>query len=106
MKRPTAVNPTDILKNSRISLYTDTCRAFVGEEEVNLTITEFKLLACLLKNKGTTLSRDDLLSAVWGESYQGTERTVDTHVQRLRSKLAMGGYLIRTVRGSGYRLEQ
>ncbi len=105
MNRPTVVNPTDVLKNSRISLHPDTCQAFVGKKKVTLTITEFKLLACLLKNKGTTLSRDDLLSRVWDESYQGMERTVDTHIYRLRSKLGTAWYFIRTVRGVGYRLE-
>ncbi len=89
-----------------ISLHTDTRQVFVGEKRVNnLTITEFNLLAFLLENAGRTLSRADLLSAVWGESYQGTERNVDTHIQRLRSKLGMAGYAIRTVRGVGYRME-
>jgi len=101
----TMVNPTNVLKNSRISLHPDTCQAFVDKKEVNLTITEFNLLACLMKNKGTTLSRDDLLSTVWGESYQGTDRTVDTHINRLRSKLGNGGFTILTVRGAGYRME-
>ena len=105
MNRPTVVNPTDILKNSRISLHMDTCQAFVGKKEVNLTTTEFNLLACFLKNGGTALSREVLLSTVWDQSYQGTERTVDTHIQRLRSKLGTARYLIRTVRGVGYRLE-
>ncbi len=101
----TMVNPTNVLKNSRISLHPDTCQAFVDKKEVNLTITEFNLLACLMKNKGTTLSRDDLLSTVWGESYQGTDRTVDTHINRLRSKLGNGEFTILTVRGAGYRME-
>ncbi len=65
------VNPTDILKSSRISLHTDTCQAFVGKKKVNLTITEFNLLACFLKNGGTTLSRAVLLSTVWDQSYSG-----------------------------------
>ena len=105
MNRPTVVNPTDTRKSYRISLHPDTCQAFVGKKKVTLTITEFKLLACLLKNKGTTLSRDDLLSRVWGQSYRGTERTVDTHIYRLRSKLGTAWYFIRTARGVGYRLE-
>ncbi len=99
------VNPKDILKSSRISLHTDTCQAFVGKKRVNLTITEFNLLACLLKSGGTTLSRSALLSTVWDNSYNGTSRTVDTHIQRLRGKLGKAGYLIRTVRGIGYRME-
>ena len=102
----TMVNPNDVLKIPGISLHTDTHQAFVGEREINLTITEFNLLACLLKNAGKALSRAAILSAVWDESYQGTERTVDTHIQRLRSKLGEGGYLIKTVRGVGYRLEK
>ena len=106
MNKPTLVNaPTDIRKRYRISLHPDTCQAFVGKKKVTLTVTEFKLLACLLKNKGTTLSRDDLLSRVWDKSYQGTEHTVDTHIQRLRSKLGDGGFTILTVRGVGYRME-
>jgi len=102
---PAVVNSTDILRSSHVSLHTDTCQAFVGKKEVNLTTTEFNLLACFLKNRGTTLSRDALLSTVWDQSYQGTAHTVDTHIQRLRSKLGKAGYLIRTVRGVGYRLE-
>ncbi len=105
MNRPTVVNPTDILKNSRISLDPDTRQAFVGEKEVNLTITELHLLDCFLKNAGKALSRDDLLSTVWDQSYRGTKRTVDTHIGRLRGKLGKAAYLIRTVRGVGYRLE-
>ena len=99
------VNHLEILKSSRISLHTETCQAFVGRKKVDLTITEFNLLACFLKSGGTTLSRAALLSTVWDQSYCGTSRTVDTHIQRLRSKLGKAGYLIRTVRGIGYRME-
>jgi len=106
MNGPTLVNPKDTLKIPRISIDMDTYQAFVGKKRVvNLTITEFNLLVCFLKNTGKTLSRDDLLSTVWGQSYQGTEHTVATHIQRLRSKLGKAAYLIRTVRGVGYRLE-
>ncbi len=98
-------SPIEILKSSRISLHTDTCQAFVGKRKVNLTITEFNLLACFLNSGGTTLSRASLLSTVWDHSYRGTSRTVDTHIQRLRTKLGKAGYLIRTVRGVGYRME-
>ena len=108
MNRLTTVNSSpDTLKIPHISIDTNTYQVFVGKKRVNnLTITEFNLLACFLKNAGKALSRDDLLSAVWDESYQGTERTVDTHIGRLRLKLGMAAYLIRTVRGVGYRLEK
>ncbi len=106
MNRPTVVNsPPDILKSPCIALDATACQAVVGRKKVDLTITEFNLLACFLKNAGTTLSRAALLSTVWGQSYQGTAHTVDTHIWRLRNKLGKAGYLIRTVRGVGYRMK-
>ena len=105
MNGPTLVNPTDILKRPRISIDMDTYRVYVGKKRVNLTIMELNLLACLSENAGRTLSRAALLRTVWDQSYVRTSRTVDTHIQRLRSKLGMAGYAIRTVRGVGYRME-
>ena len=105
MKKPTLVNPKEI-KIPRLSLDRHTYQALVGKREINLTITEFNLLACFLENAGKALTRAALLSTVWDESYKGTVRTVDTHIQRLRRKLGLAGYLILTVRGVGYRLEK
>ncbi|MCH8819014.1 MAG: winged helix-turn-helix transcriptional regulator [Acidobacteria bacterium] len=95
----------NILKNGRISLDVEDCQAFVGRRRIHLTSTEYNLLAAFLKNRGKTVSRDELLSSVWGDTYRGTSRTVDTHIQRLRSKLGTAGRLIRTVRSVGYRLD-
>jgi two-component system, OmpR family, alkaline phosphatase synthesis response regulator PhoP len=81
-----------------------TCQAFVGKRKIGLTTTEFNLLAVLLENQDDTVSREELLSLVWGESYKGTVRTVDTHIQRLRRKLGRASRRIRTVRGVGYEL--
>ncbi|MEE8347951.1 MAG: winged helix-turn-helix domain-containing protein [Acidobacteriota bacterium] len=100
------IKSKDILKNGLISLDVDAYQAFVGRRRINLTSTEFNLLAAFLKNRGETVSREDLLRSVWGVSYRGTSRTVDTHIQRLRSKLGKVGRLIRTVRTVGYRLER
>ncbi len=89
-----------------IYLDTDARQAFVGKKMANLTITEFNLLACLLKNAGKTLSRAALFEHCgMTNPISGTERTVDAHIYRLRSKLGKGGYLIKTVRGVGYRME-
>jgi len=101
MKRLAVVDPTDISRRYRISI-----QVYVGKKRVNLTITELNLLAYFLENAGKALSREVLLGAVWGESYYGTIRTVDTHIGRLRGKLGKAAYLIRTVRGVGYRLEK
>lgn len=70
---------------------------------VDLTITEFRLLEDLLRNKGKVRSREQLLDTVWGYSFEGYARTVDTHVRRLRAKLGQSAETIETVRGLGYR---
>jgi len=69
---------------------------------VELTAREFDLLAFLLENAGTVLSRELLLDRVWGMEYPGGTRTVDVHVSQLRRKLDRPE-LIRTVRGAGYK---
>ncbi|MDR3074224.1 MAG: response regulator transcription factor [Deltaproteobacteria bacterium] len=75
----------------------------VGGAPVDLTLTEFRLLEDLLGNKGKARSREQLLDAVWGYSFEGYARTVDTHVRRLRAKLGDGAECVETVRGVGYR---
>lgn len=77
----------------------------VDNEVVVLTAIEYRLLTTLAERRGRLQSRDQLLTDVWGYNYVGDTRTVDTHVTRLRSKLGVGGELIRTVRGFGYKLE-
>lgn len=72
---------------------------------VELTYTEFELLAYLLDNLGIALSRDRILDAVWRYDYYGDARTVDTHIKKLRSKLGARGEYIRTIRGVGYKFE-
>ena len=72
--------------------------------EIPLTKQEFELLRALILNKNITLTREQLLNAAWGWEYDGDERTVDVHIQRLRKKLNWKGQ-IKTVYKTGYRLE-
>ena len=74
--------------------------------EVELTPMEFKLLVTLMKRQGRVQSRDELLSDVWDINAEIYTRTVDTHIKRLREKLASAGKLIETVVGMGYRFAQ
>lgn len=76
----------------------------VDGESVALTCKEFELLLLLLRNKGVVLTRDRILTSVWGYGFDGENRTVDVHVRSLRSKLRSCGELIETVRGFGYKL--
>jgi DNA-binding response OmpR family regulator len=72
-------------------------------ERMELTTTEFKLLAIFLERRGRTLSREMLLQDVWGYENLIDTRTVDTHVRRLREKLGESANRIVTIRGEGYR---
>ena len=69
---------------------------------VELTYKEFELLKLLCENRGTVLTRDDILHAVWDYDFAGETRTVDMHVKTLRQKLGEG--CIQTVRGVGYKM--
>ena len=77
-------------------------RVTVAGRPVSLTGTEFALLEYLMSRPGRVLSRERLLSAVWGWSGHPTTRTVDVHVAQLRAKLGEAKWIIRTERGVGY----
>ncbi len=78
---------------------------YIDGEEVDLTVTEWKLLMELIDAKGQVLSRDFLLTKVWGYDFEGYARTVDTHIRRLRKKLGQYANIIKTIRGVGYKLK-
>ena len=73
--------------------------------EVRLTAKEFLLLQYLIRHRGRVLSRDLLLTDVWGYQYTGGTRTVDVHIRRLREKLPALGEAIQTIKQFGYRLD-
>jgi DNA-binding response OmpR family regulator len=76
----------------------------VSDDEVKLTAKEFMLLHYLMQHRGRVLSRDLLLSDVWGYSYTGGTRTVDVHVRRLREKVPFLTDALVTVKQFGYKL--
>ncbi len=88
------------------SIVLDTERHTVssGTDDVFLTAKEFLLLSYLLKHRGRVLSRDVLLTDVWGYKYTGGTRTVDVHVRRLREKLPALGNSLVTIKQFGYKL--
>jgi DNA-binding response OmpR family regulator len=75
-----------------------------GGSEVKLTAKEFLLLRYLIQHQGRVLSRDVLLTDVWGYQYTGGTRTVDVHIRRLREKLPVLNDAIETVKQFGYKL--
>lgn len=84
-----------------------TFQVTVDGESVTLPLKEFELLFVLASYPGRTLSRDRLIEDVWGYDFEGNERTLDVHVNRLRARFPEDrhSFRIRTIRGLGYRLE-
>lgn len=76
----------------------------VDNKNITLTLKEFELLCMLCENQGRVLTRDEILSQIWGYEFDGENRTVDVHIRTLRSKLGSAGRLIETVRGIGYKI--
>lgn len=76
----------------------------VNNEKILLTLKEFELLLCLMENEGIVMTRDKLLTKIWGYDFDGETRTVDVHVRTLRQKLGHAGDAIETIRGIGYRI--
>ena len=70
-----------------------------------MTKKEYELLLTLIKNKGIVLSRDKLLSEIWGYDFDGDYRTIDTHIKNLRNNLGKYRDYIVTLRGVGYKFE-
>ncbi len=92
-------------EKGRLHIDVDQHLVFLDDTTIDLSQTEFQLLLYLVENEGIVLSRDQILYKVWGFDYDGTERTVDTHMNRLRKKLEQVTDYIQTVRGAGYRFE-
>ena len=77
----------------------------VEGKEVNLTPKEYNILCYLIKNKNIAISRENILSNLWGYSFFGDDRTIDTHIKKLRNNLGKYRNLIQTVHGVGYKFE-
>lgn len=92
----------------RVSLDVEGFRAFVqnGDSKIELQLTpiEFKILSALMQSLGDVLTREVLLTRVWGQNCFVNDRVVDSHVSHLRKKLKDSGLLLEALRGEGYRL--
>jgi two-component system phosphate regulon response regulator PhoB len=101
---PAVAGGGKMLRAGPIAVDMNAFRVKVGERELDLTPTEFRLLATLIERRGRVQTRQQLLEAAWDIHARIETRTVDMHVQRLRTKLEDAGDWIETVRGFGYRL--
>lgn len=95
----------DYIERGDLKIYVKKHVVKYFDEIIDLSYTEYKLLTYMIENEGTVLTRDMLLNNVWGYDYDGTDRTIDSHINRLRIKLKNSGDYIKTVRGYGYKFE-
>jgi two-component system, OmpR family, phosphate regulon response regulator PhoB len=102
-QEPPAPAEGRVMKVGPFVMHAAAARAEVDGRDLGLTPTEFRLLETLMERRGRVQSRRQLLEAAWGVTASITTRTVDMHVQRLRSKAGEAADWIETVRGFGYR---
>ena len=102
IKRHKGVDADHSISESGIKLSLKTRQAFCDEREISLPPKDFELLLLLMQNKGAVLSRDIILNKIWGYDFDGDNRTVDTHIKRIRKALGDKAHLIVTKTGLGY----
>ena len=100
---PAVAGSGRILRGGLVTVDLNAMRVAVEAEHVDLTPTEYRLLVTLMERRGRVQSRQQLLENAWDIHARIETRTVDMHVQRLRTKLGVAGGMIETVRGFGYR---
>ena len=100
---PAVAGSGRILRGGPVTVDLNAMRVAVEAEHVDLTPTEYRLLVTLMERRGRVQSRQQLLENAWDIHARIETRTVDMHVQRLRTKLGVAGSMIETVRGFGYR---
>ena len=101
----TLADDTDKLEIGGITLSSSTRTVEADGSPVDLTHTEFEILYCLMRNKGIVVTRDQLISKVWGYDFIGDEKTVNSHIRNLRGKLGHKANRIVTIIRSGYKFE-
>ena len=104
LRRFSAASPGTVAAG-KIMLQPSARRVWLDGQEITLTHKEYALLAFFMANPGQIFSREQLLNRVWGYDFEGTTRTVDTHIKTLRQKLGDEGRHIVTLIRSGYKFE-
>jgi DNA-binding response OmpR family regulator len=94
-----------MLSSSGITIHFPSRTVSADGKNCSLTHTEFEILSCLMQNKGTIITREQLITKIWGYDFVGDDRTVNSHIRNLRSKLGDHARHIVTVVRSGYKFE-
>lgn len=103
--RRSSAAPADTISVGKISITPASHKVFLDGQEITLTHKEYELLYFFVSNPGQIFSREQLLNRIWGYDFEGTTRTVDTHIKTLRQKLGDESKYIVTLIRSGYKFE-
>ncbi len=95
---------SDILEFEKLRLELQTFKAYVNEEEIELTLKEFNILALMINSYPMVVSREMLIEKIWGYEYFGDTRVIDAHMKNIRKKIQKD--YIKTIKGVGYVLEK
>lgn len=97
-------NSESVIKVGKIVLNSESHEVHVNNTLILLTATEFRLLKVLMERKNRVQTREGLLNIVWNYDTDMETRTIDTHIRRLREKLGENSFIIKTIRGVGYKM--
>ena len=104
-KSGTRTDSEEVLSSDGIVLNLAARTLEIDGEKVEVTLKEFEILSFLMKNKNIAISRERMLSDIWGYDFYGDDRTIDTHIKNLRNRLGKYRDKVLTVRGLGYKFE-
>ena len=106
IKRYRGISEDNLITVGKISVNLEKRKIFSNGEEIYFSDKDFKILCYLMNNKGIVLSRDLILTRVWGYDFDGDSRVVDTHIKRIRKALGVCSNQIKTIVNAGYVLEE
>ncbi len=99
-------NASDIMKHGILEINRSHYKVFVNKKEIFFPKKEFEVLSFLVKNAGKVVTRETLLSQIWGSDVYVIDRTVDVHIRKIREKLGTNADYIDTIKGVGYRMKE
>ncbi|MGQ7889824.1 response regulator transcription factor [Paenibacillus sp. WC2504] len=99
------ITASDTITANGLQIHIPSRTVSVDGENIYLTYTEFQILVYLMQNKGIVITREQLITKIWGYEYDGDDRTVNTHIRNLRCKLGDKSKLITTIVRTGYKFE-
>ena len=104
LENPKSDDSKKILKIKDLKVDTEQCKAWIADKQLELTLSEYKLLVAFMQGPGKVLTRNQLVEFIQEGPVHVTDRTVDTHIFGLRKKLQNHASMIETIRGIGYRV--